>query len=77
MFLCRVCLLFCEKTAMHLYNAQFCLHWGRCSTAPSGLLNAGPGDAPKGASPGLGGGLKGCFCVVSSCNCVKELRSIG
>ena len=27
--------------------------------------NARPGDAPKGASPGLGGGVHGLLCVVS------------
>ena len=29
------------------------------------LPNAGPGDTPKAASPGLGGGLHAFFCVVS------------
>ena len=62
---------------MHWYNAQFCLHWGRCSTPPRELPNVGPGDAPKGVLPGLGGGLNGCICAVSACNSVKKMRSIG
>ena len=76
MFLCRVCLQFCEKNAMHWFNAQFSLHWGRCCTAPNELPNAGPGDVPKGASPGLGGGFNGCFCAVCACNSVKKCDAL-
>ena len=72
---CAVCLQFCEKNS-DWFNAQFSLHWGRCCTAPNELPNAGPGDVPKGASPGLGGGLNGCFCAVCACNSVKKLRCI-
>ena len=40
------------------------MHWGRKCTAPTELPHAGPGDAPKGASPGLGGGMNAFFCSV-------------
>ena len=39
---------------------------------PRLVLNAGQGDAPKGASPILGGGVHGCFCVVSALQCVGK-----
>ena len=48
-------------------HAQFSLHWGRCCTAPNELPNAGPGDAPKGASPGLGGGQRLPLCLLLHC----------
>ena len=40
---------------MFACNAQFSMHRGRQRAAPNGLPDAGPGGAPKGASPGLGG----------------------
>ena len=33
--------------------------------------HVGPGDAPKGASPGLGGGANPFFCVISCCQNLK------
>ena len=33
------------------------VHWWRWCTAPNDLPNVGLGDAPKGALPGLGGGI--------------------
>ena len=49
---------------MFACNGQFSMHQGRQCAAPNGLPHAGPGDAPKGASPGLGGGAKSFFSVV-------------
>ena len=40
-----------------------CIRGGQCA-APNGLPDAGPGGAPKGASPGLGGGAESFFSVV-------------
>ena len=40
------------------------MHRGRQCAAPNGLPDAGPGGAPKGASPGLGGGAESFFSVV-------------
>ena len=37
------------------------MDWGRQCTAPTELPDAGPGDAPKGASPGLGEGANAFF----------------
>ena len=36
------------------------------------MPDAGPGGAPKGASPGLGGGLNAIFCLVSGASCVGK-----
>ena len=52
---------------MFACNAQFSMHWGRQCAAPNGLPHAGPGDAPKGASPGLGGGADAFFVSVVLC----------
>ena len=41
---------------MFVSNAQFSMHPGRQSAAPNALPDAGPGDAPNGASPGLAAG---------------------
>ena len=49
---------------MFACNAQFSMHWGRQCAAPNGLPDAGPGGAPKGASPSLGGGADSLFSVV-------------
>ena len=48
------------------------MHWGRQCAAPNQLLDAGPGGAPKGASPSLGGGLNAIFCLVSDASCVGK-----
>ena len=45
-------------------QCQFSMHRGRQCAAPNGLPDAGPGGAPKGASPGLGGGAESFFSVV-------------
>ena len=50
---------------MFACNAQFSMHRGRQCAAPNQLPDAGPGGAPKGALPGLGGGLNAIFCLVS------------
>ena len=47
------------------------MHWGRQYTAPTELLDAEPGDAPKGASPSLGAGVNAFFCGVSQLQRVK------
>ena len=49
---------------MFACNAQFSMHWGRQCAAPNALPDAWPGSAPKGASPGLGGGAESFFSVV-------------
>ena len=41
---------------MFVSNAQFSMHPGWQSAAPNALPDAGPGDAPNGASPGLAAG---------------------
>ena len=41
---------------MFVSNAQFSMHPGRQSAAPNALPDAGLGDAPNGASPGLAAG---------------------
>ena len=48
------------------------MHQGRQCAAPNQLLDAGPGGALKGASPGLGGGLNAIFCLVSGASCVGK-----
>ena len=57
---------------MFACNAQFSMHRGRQCAAPDALLDAGPGAAPKGASPGLGGGLNAIFCLVLGAWCVGK-----
>ena len=57
---------------MFACNAQFSMHRGRQCAAPNGLLDAGPGGTPKGASPGPGGGLNAFFCLVSGALCVGK-----
>ena len=47
----------------------YCIGGG---SVPNELPCVGLGDAPKRASPGLGTGLHGCFCVVYGWNCVKK-----
>ena len=49
---------------MFACNAQFSMHRGRQCAAPNALPDAGPGGAPKGALPGLGGGAESFFSVV-------------
>ena len=39
---------------------------------PNELPDAGPGDALKGALPGLGGGVHAFFCLVSGLQCVGK-----
>ena len=39
---------------------------------PTELADARPGNAPKGTSPGLGGGLNAIFCLVSGASCVGK-----
>ena len=48
------------------------MHRRRQCAAPNQLLDAGPGGAPKGASPSLGGGLNAIFCLVSGASCVGK-----
>ena len=48
------------------------MHRGRQCTAPNELPDAGPGDALKGALPGVGGGVNAFFCLVSSLQCVGK-----
>ena len=48
---------------MFACNAQFSMHWGRQCATPDALPDAGSGDAPKGASPGHGGGVIANFLV--------------
>ena len=45
---------------------------GRQCAAPNGLPDAGPGGTPKGASPGLGGGLNAIFCLVLGASSVGK-----
>ena len=49
---------------MFACNAQFSMHRGWQCAAPDALPDAGQGGAPKGASPGLGGGAESFFSVV-------------
>ena len=55
-----------------LANAQLSMHQGRQCAAPNQLPDAGPGGAPKGASPGLGGGVNAIFCLVSGTSSVGK-----
>ena len=48
------------------------MHWGWQCATPNQLLDAGPGGASKGASPGLGGHLNAIFCLVSGASCVGK-----
>ena len=48
------------------------MHWGWQCTAPNELLDTGPGDAPKGTSPRLGGGVHAFFCLVSGLQCMGK-----
>ena len=48
------------------------MHRGRKCAAPNQLPDAGLGGAPKGASPGLGGGLNAIFCLVSGASSVGK-----
>ena len=57
---------------MFAWNAQFSMHWGRQCAAPNQLPDAGPGGAPRGASPGLGRGLNAIFCLVLGASCVGK-----
>ena len=57
---------------MFACNAQFSMHQGRQYAAPNQLPDAGPGGAPKGASPGLGGGFNAIFCLVSGASSVGK-----
>ena len=58
---------------MFAWNAQFSMHRGRQCAAPNQLPDAGLGGAPKGASPGLGGGADSLF--LSYC-VSKTLKSV-
>ena len=66
---------------MFACNAQFPMHWGRQCSTPNQLPDAGPGGAPKGASPGLGGGADSLFSVVlcwqnfKICECLLAMPS--
>ena len=57
---------------MFAWNAQFSMHRGWQCAVPNALPDAGPGDAPKGASPSLGGGLNAIFCLVSGASSVGK-----
>ena len=46
---------------MFAWNAKFSMHRGRQCAAPDALPDAGLGSAPKGESPGLGGGDESFF----------------
>ena len=46
---------------MFAWNAQFSIHRGWLCAAPNALPDAGLGGAPKGTSPGLGGGADSFF----------------
>ena len=48
------------------------MHRGRQCAAPDALPDAGPGGAPKAASPGPGGGLNAIFCLVSGASSVGK-----
>ena len=48
------------------------MHWGWRCTGPNELPKAGLGDAPKSVTPSHGGGVHGCFCVVSCLQCVGK-----
>ena len=50
---------------------SFQMHRGWQCATPNGLPDAGPGGAPKGASPGLGGGADSLFSVVLCCQNFK------
>ena len=45
---------------------------GAAVCCPNQLPDAGPGGAPKAASPGLGGGLNAIFCLVSGASSVGK-----
>ena len=48
------------------------MHRGQQYAAPDALPDAGPGGAPKGTSPSLGGGLNAIFCLVSGASSVGK-----
>ena len=48
------------------------MHWWQQCAAPTELPDAGPGDAVKVTSPGLGGGVHAFFCLVSGLHCVGK-----
>ena len=52
------------------------MHLGRQCAAPNQLPDAGPGGAPKGASPSLGGGLNAISYLVLGASCVAK-RVVG
>ena len=58
---------------MFACNAWFSMHRGRQCATPDALPDAGPGRAPKGASPNLGGGAESFS--LSSC-AGKTLKSV-
>ena len=60
---------FCERL---LEMPSFQCIGGGSVPPPMQLPDAGPGGAPKGASPGLGGGLNAIFCLVSGASCVGK-----
>ena len=61
---------------MFACNAQFSMHRGRQCAAPNELAtDAGPGGAPKGASPGLAGGATAIF-FLCRIPVAKRLKSV-
>ena len=60
----------CENPQRFALIARFSMHWGQQCAAPNELLDAGPGNAPKGASPGIGIGVHECFFLVFGLQCL-------
>ena len=72
-FLCLVSCWQTMKKRKGLFQLHgFLLHCRWQCTAPNELPNAGPSDAQKGASPGLGRGVHAFFCVVFGLQCVGK-----
>ena len=63
------------KTAKDSLNCAIIIALETAVYNPNELPNAGPGDAPKGALLGLGGGVNAFFCVVSCWQCVKNRKA--
>ena len=62
----------CENLQRFASIAQFSMHWGWQCAIPNELPDARPGDAPKAALLGLGGGVHAFFCLNSSFQCVGK-----
>ena len=61
---------------MFVITTQFSMHQGQKCIAPIELLDVGPGDAPKGAPPGLDKGVNAFSYGVSCFQSVKIRKDL-